>query len=248
MTDFTHQGYLGLLKFIKEELGYTIGPLRDFPEEGPFVILRHDIDFSVAKAAEMARLDSEAGVCSTFFVLLTAPYYNALSADNLSLLRSIAEMGHEIGLHYDCTGFELLTTEVRRRRVALLAEALADGVGHEVTSIAQHKPASAGVRETFPLFRDAYDPRFFPVNGYLSDSRMKFGTDDVQAFFRANQRSQVLIHPVWWHKSAKTRDEALRAIHAGVSTYVEGSIREEAASISRYFQAREATALKGNPA
>ena len=58
MTDFTHQGYLGLLKFIREELGYAIGPLRDFPEEGPFVILRHDIDFSVTKAAEMARLRS----------------------------------------------------------------------------------------------------------------------------------------------------------------------------------------------
>ena len=157
-------------------------------------------------------------------------------------------MGHEIGLHYDCTGFELLTTEVRRQRVSLLAEALADGVGQKVTSIAQHKPASAGVRETFPLFRDAYDPRFFPVNGYLSDSRMKFGADDVHAFFRANARSQVLIHPVWWHESAQTRDEALAAIQSGVSSYVEGMIREEAASISRYFQAREAAALKGNPA
>lgn len=248
MTDFTHQGYLGLLKFIREELGYAIGPLRDYPAEGPFVILRHDIDFSVSKAAEMARLDSEAGVRSTFFVLLTAPYYNALSANNLSLLRSIAKMGHEIGLHYDCTGFELLTTEVRRQRVALLAETLSDGVGQKVTSIAQHKPASAGVRETFPLFRDAYDPRFFPVNGYLSDSRMRFGTDDVQAFFRANQRSQVLIHPVWWHDTIKTRDEALKAIQTDVCAYVEGIIREEAASISRYFQAREATALKGNPA
>jgi hypothetical protein len=101
------------------------------------------------------------------------------------------------------------------------------------------------VRETFPLFRDAYDSRFFPVNGYLSDSRMKFGADDVQAFFRANPRSQVLIHPVWWHKSARTRDESLEAIHGSVSTYVEGIIREEADSISRYFKAREAAALKG---
>jgi hypothetical protein len=244
VTDFTHQGYLGLLKFIGTELGYPIGPLRDCPAEGSYVILRHDIDFSVSKAAEMAELDHEAGVRSTFFVLLTAPYYNALSHDNLSLLRSMTDMGHEIGLHYDCTGFELLTTEERRQRVALLAESLADGLGQKVTSIAQHKPASSGVRETFPLFRDAYDPRFMPVNGYLSDSRMKFGVDDVHAFLRANSRSQVLTHPVWWHKTAKTREESLEAIQMSVCTYVERLMREEADSISRYFQARQATALK----
>jgi hypothetical protein len=245
VTDFTHPGYLALLRFINRELGYPIGPLRDCPDDGPYVILRHDIDFSVRKAVEMAELDHEAGVSSTFFVLLTAPCYNALSEDNLRLLRSLAAMGHEIGLHYDCTGFELLTTEARRRRVALLAECLADGIGQQVTSIAQHKPASAGVRETFPVFRDAYDARFFPVNGYLSDSRMKFGTERVDAFFRANPRSQLLIHPVWWHQSSRSRDEALAAIQADVSIYVEGIIRREGESIAKYFQARQVPLEKG---
>ncbi|MBA3532780.1 MAG: hypothetical protein H0T73_12720 [Ardenticatenales bacterium] len=202
------------------------------------MFLRHDIDFSVRKAVEMAELDSQAGARATFFVLLTAPYYNALSQDNLALLRTIAGMGHEIGLHYDCTGFEELGSTARQQRIALLANCLADGLGQAVTSIAQHKPASAGVRETFAQFRDAYNPRFCSKDGYLSDSRKRFGVDDVYGFFRANPRSQLLIHPVWWHESARDRDGALGAIQEEASTYMAEFIREETSSLTRYFQAR----------
>jgi hypothetical protein len=235
---FLHAGYRRLLRFIGGELGRPLVPLRDAVREGPFVILRHDVDFSLDKAREMAELDHEAGARSTFFILLTTPYYNPFCAAGVRTLREIAALGHEIGLHYDASEFEAMPTEARRRRVALRAGALADAVGVPVTSIAQHKPASSGVRETFPDFRDAYDPRWCREIGYLSDSRMRWGQADVEGFFRAHTRSQLLVHPVWWSAEGTDRAGAFRAVRDGVVESVETLLRAEADSIEHWLRAR----------
>ena len=243
---FSHAGYRRLLEFISREMGYPLCPLREAPDEGPFVILRHDVDFSLAKAREMAELDHEAGARSTFFVLLTAPYYNPFSAAGVRALREIADLGHEIGLHYDSSEFEAMDTEGRRRRVGVRAAALADAVGQPVTSIAQHKPASSGVRETFPAFRDAYDPHWIHEIGYLSDSRMRWGYPDVEGFFRAHRRSQLLIHPLWWSAEPTDRVGAFRAVRDRAVETLEDLLRGEALSIERWLRARgEAEGVAG---
>lgn len=235
--DFTHAGYRRLLRYVQDGLGRPLGPLRAAPQAGPFVILRHDVDFSLRKAVEMARMDADEGARSTFFVLLTAPYYNPLSGEGAALLREIAGMGHEVGLHYDCTGFEAMDTGARRRRVALLAAALGDALGAEVTSIAQHKPASSGVRETFPAFRDAYEPRWIEP-GYITDSRQRWGQDDPEGYLRGHPRCQVLVHPVWWHAGPTDRAGSFAAVAEDGAAQVRGLLADEAAHIDRWVRAR----------
>ena len=150
MIDFTHRSYLELLKDMKDS-GRKIVSFRDIQNAGDaFVILRHDVDFSLQKALDMARLDNEAGATSTFFILLTAPYYNPLTEEGIKTIQEIVSLGHECGLHYDCTGFELLTEEQRQRRVKALAELLGDAAGITIRSIAQHKPAKSSIRQQFP--------------------------------------------------------------------------------------------------
>jgi hypothetical protein len=221
MTDFTHAGYLNLLHHLTSKLKYRVSPLRAFPANGDAVVLRHDIDFSISKAVEMAELDREAGVNSTFFVLLTSPFYNALSQDNLELLRRIKGLGHEIGLHYDCSPFDGLSPHEMEARIGVLIHSLSTLLEVEITSISQHKPATSKIHPVFEGYRDAYSPQYFRDIGYLSDSRMRFGAPDVLEFFERNRRSQLVIHPIWWNKEKTTlpaivdsfKDRASKELH-----------------------------------
>lgn len=224
--DFTHRAYCELLEYLRG-LGRRIVPFRDIPATGPYVILRHDVDFSVAKAEEMAVFDRQAGVQSTFFVLLTTPYYNPLDEENLRTLRRIVGMGHEIGLHYDCTGFDALTSAEQYRRIQSLAACLESHLDIRVKAIAQHKPAAASMHPEFPGYIDPYFQPFFKTIGYISDSRMLFRVKDVFAFFRDHPRCQALFHPIWWHAQPKTRAQIFEEIKGQLSQQFSHLIDEE---------------------
>lgn len=235
--EFSHAGYRRLLRFLRDDLGRPGAGLGSAPSEGPCTILRHDVDFSLRKAVEMARMDAEEGARATFFVLLTAPYYNPLSEKGAARVREIADLGHEVGLHYDASGFERMDSEARRRRVGLLAATLADVAGVEVTSVAQHKPASSPVRERFPAFRDAYEPRFVEA-GYLSDSRQRWSQDDPAEYLRAHPRCQLLVHPVWWHAEPVDRAGAFAAVGADAAALMQRQLAHEAAHVDAWFRSR----------
>lgn len=218
--DFTYRSYETLLRFIHDDLGRPIVPLRDVPDEGPFVILRHDIDCSMAKAREMAELEHRAGARATVFVLLTSEYYNALMPENLAAVREIASMGHEIGLHYDTSALPDGTAGSKADAVVQLARFLESYAGVPITSVAQHNPSTTDERLTIPGFRDAYDRPFFKDIGYLSDSRRLFGAPDVFQFFREHERCQFLVHPLWYHEVERSRREAFDDIRRAVDTLV----------------------------
>lgn len=236
MIDFSHKSYLGLLRYI-QGLGYRIGPFRDFSESDPYVILRHDIDFSITKAEEMAELDRHVGVQSTFFVLLTAPYYNPLWEENLQALRRIAAMGHEIGLHYDCSGFDALSADEQYHLIQTLAGCLESHLGMHVKSIAQHKPTAATTRPEFPGYLDAYSQRFFRDIAYISDSRMMFRVKDVHAFFRGHARCQAALHPVWWYAKPRTRMQVFEELKSQLAQQVNHLIDCEHSTILEFLAA-----------
>jgi hypothetical protein len=224
--DFSHRAYCELLEYIKG-LGDRIVPFRDIPPSGRYVILRHDIDFSVAKAEEMAALDRQAGVQSTFFVLLTTPYYNPLDEENLQILRRIIGMGHEIGLHYDCSGFDALTFDEQYRRIQSLAACLEHHLNIQVKVIAQHKPAAATMHPEYPGYMDPYCHPSFRDIAYISDSRMLFRVKDVYAFFREKPRCQAVLHPIWWHKQPKTRAQIFEEIKTQLAQQFSRMIDED---------------------
>jgi len=73
------------------------------------ILLRHDIDHSTSWACDMARVEAELGVCSTYFFLTTdlqrGHWKNADTRKrNIELLLEIQDLGHEVGLHYDVLG------------------------------------------------------------------------------------------------------------------------------------------------
>jgi hypothetical protein len=224
MIDFSYRSYVDLLRHIRE-VGRPVVPLREASATGPMVILRHDVDYSVRKAREMAAVEQREGVRATYMVLMTSPYYNLLQIENLRALRDIAAMGHEIGLHYDTDACLAGAGEAQAAEIVSQARFLETAADVVITSVAQHNPSVTSTRVSVPGYRDAYAAAYFKEIAYLSDSRRLFGAPDVYAFFRQHARSQLLIHPLWWFDEPVNRWSAFAAIHAAIAEEIDGRLR-----------------------
>ena len=96
---FSYAEYRNIITLVKQNL-----PIMDFSEvvaeTNSFCVLRHDIEFSIDRALEMARIEHEdLNVHSTYTVQLRNNTYNALSQKNIEAIQEIESMGHYIGLH-----------------------------------------------------------------------------------------------------------------------------------------------------
>jgi hypothetical protein len=63
------------------------------------LVLRVDIDLSLAKTAKILDTLLELGLLGTFFVRLHAPEYNPFSFEGFRILKRILAEGHELGYH-----------------------------------------------------------------------------------------------------------------------------------------------------
>lgn len=94
---FPLSAYINLLHDLREK-GYRLGPIGEYFEgvAAPFIFLRHDVDRFSSRAVHMARGEQVMGVKATYYFRcddrLRFPEEN---------IRFVAEMGHEVGFHYE---------------------------------------------------------------------------------------------------------------------------------------------------
>ena len=75
------------------------------------VFLRHDIDLCLSRAHDMAQIEKELGVHSTYYIMTRGAFYNIFSPASIELIEKIKNLGHDIGLHFDFSHVDHLTTE-----------------------------------------------------------------------------------------------------------------------------------------
>ncbi len=177
----------------------NLAPAKTFKEwkHGDNVFLiRHDVDFDISLAYEVALIEKKCGITSTFFILTTCESYNALSQYNSSLLRKMAAMGHEIGLHFDPS---LYPSEDDLGKAAIKeAWILAHAVKQDIRSLSLHNPSVYGEFPLFDGFNNAYDPAIFNDDTYIADSRMSFRGKNPFTWLQRvkNNTVQILLHPM----------------------------------------------------
>jgi len=209
--------------------------LMDIPR---FVIMRHDVEFSVPAALRLAEIDASEGVRSTFFFLQTSDY-NPFEEEEAGGIRRILDLGHDIGLHYDVALFERLqvdATAVVGAQIALF-EAYFDTT---VFAMSSHMPMRSGRTLTIPGVIDVYDPRYMVDIKYLSDSTQRWRegvvTDNLSRHDRIHLLTHEYIwHPLGWHWSALLFSEAQdkfqrnwRRAEASIELFGEGlQLREQ---------------------
>lgn len=99
--DFTLHVFKQLLLALKEQR-YTFQTFAEFlksPAER-VVILRHDVDARKLNSLQIAKLEAKLGITGTFFFRIVPQSFDA------EVIRQIAELGHEIGYHYEDLALE----------------------------------------------------------------------------------------------------------------------------------------------
>jgi hypothetical protein len=97
MIDFTVQIFRKLLLQLKNN-NFDFVTLADYLKTmpgGKIVILRHDIDKLPLNAELTARIENEFGIRGTYYFRMIPSVYNE------RIIKIIAELGHEIGYHYE---------------------------------------------------------------------------------------------------------------------------------------------------
>lgn len=202
--DFTEESYRDLL--IAAAGRRRFAGFQEAHAETAIALWRHDVDCSPQRALALARIESGVGVQSTFFFMLTSEFYNVLEPANAGIVRSIASMGHWIGIHFDPAAHAAAMDGAfdLAERLEADAHCFRRVLGVEPVAFSFHNPDVGDwlklEEERVNGLVNAYSARLKRDFEYCSDSngywRFKRLADVVAS--EPLRPLQVLTHPEWW--------------------------------------------------
>ena len=226
MKDFSIEKYEELCSTLLEN-NYDIITFRQYlsgDHETRFAILRHDVDSKSGRALRMAKIENKMGINASYY------FRTKKSVFNLDIIKSIYDLGHEIGYHYEVLsktgGDHLKAIKLFERELNEFRKFV------DIETICMHgSPLSKyDNRDLWKL----YDFRFFGLAGeaylsagddldYFSDTGWSWGnknklrdiiknnrsmktfdmTDDILSYMAKNAANKIylLVHPENWTNS-----------------------------------------------
>lgn len=218
-VDFSLQSYDDLLKLFLST-GYKFEKYRsqNLSDSTNLIILRHDVDFNPYDAQKIAEIEYRHEISSTYFFMLKSPLYNLLSPQCKKILYRIADMGHDIALHFDPQLY--LPIENEKLESYLLKEIELLRIHYPFANKDIFSFHRAGrLLNTLDLefmgsLEHTYQKNYFVPGQYFSDSRAKWGKDGnpLQSDAFKNRRGmQLVTHPMWWSQRGSNAIEKLAA-------------------------------------
>ncbi|HXU87953.1 MAG TPA: hypothetical protein VFQ62_03810 [Methylomirabilota bacterium] len=201
-TAYSLDTYRSLLELAQQQ-GYRFVSFLEAPDALPkSIYLRHDIDFSVTAAVELARVNAALGVQGTFFVLLRSEIYNVLSPRALESVGELRRLGQRLAFH--CWAPSLGDRDALARAVLEDFSVLQTALRPVDRVFSWHNPSGSSVEGRIdlevPTLVNAYGGRFAHEIRYVSDSNMRNSVADLCAHLRndAADSLQLLLHPINW--------------------------------------------------
>jgi hypothetical protein len=202
-AEFTESGYATLLDLAARRYRFASF---DAPGEAPHVLWRHDIDYSVHRAARLAQIEHERGLSSTYLFGLNMPFYDLRDPNVLCKAKEILALGHNAGLHFDPTvhGLENSAQEALEQCMAAERNTLQSLLDAPVDVVSFHNPTVGDFldvdKDSLGGMVNVYGPRFRDGYEYCSDSNGYWRFEPLGEVLEsgASQRIQVLTHPAWW--------------------------------------------------
>jgi hypothetical protein len=173
--------------------GYRFAFFDHDPEPGE-LLLRHDVDLSLAAALDLAKTESELGAASTYFLMTESVFYNLASAEGEHALERLRELGHRVGLH------------------AVWPNAELDDRFDPV--VAWHNPEPGYMSDPVDGAANVMEARFFSPDTYRSDSNQhwRHGCPHEELAAGRFRWLQLLTHPEIWVHPGDTMGETMLAL------------------------------------
>lgn len=214
---YNKRTYLKLIKNLR--LSYNIIPFCEIPRASAenqisYLILRHDVDTSIPQALEMARIEKNIGLRSTYFILVSSNHYNVLEGENALMIKQISNLGHEIGLHYDVSQYRYYIHEplqAARMEIQVLESIL----GKKIKSISSHAPSGPDSFIQIDGYINADDRKL--RDSYVHDSRRIWTIRSLSKLLDTHPpKVQLLIHPSIWIPEKSRKETILDLFLLGI--------------------------------
>ena len=237
MNNFNLNNYILLLdSLIKANYKfYKFQDALEGKECQSYVILRHDIDFSLDYVLDFAQVETQKNIGSTFFFHLRSPLYNLLSEEGRRILGTLYNAGHDVALHFDLSLCDDQISWNLKKELLIIKEffpfANTNIVSfHRIGNLAR----SLQELRLFDYVRHTYDKKFFIDISYFSDSKGQWGSYGYpleSSVFKKRGSMQILTHPLWWVENgntpmeklsnliSRTRNESIRRIESSAITF-----------------------------
>jgi hypothetical protein len=201
---------------------YSPRQLRDAVEaedtSKPLAFVRHDVDVCPRAALRMARLEIEHGLNSTYLFMVNSPLYRVEDREVAAIMALIADLGHEVGLHFDLDENHRIagcTLEVVEQEMAQAAARVERASGQIVRSVSFHRPIDTFLRGPLLVggLVNAYAAEL--MGWYLSDSNGCWREGEPIPSLMSPRHSilQMLVHPIWWGEAHMSYEDRLCAYH-----------------------------------
>lgn len=214
---FSYEEYREIIKAIKQsnkvENFYTA------VNKTEYVIMRHDVEFSVEDAYHLAEVEQKEEFYSTFLFQLTNNTYNLLSDKNINLVNQIHDMGHCIGFHYHMNNQHrksLTSQDIEQIKQDIISQInllnLVFNFKVDIFSIHRPTPDILRANIKFNHLINTYQDEYFtfvediekeiPKIRYISDARHRwnYGLYPDNKTIREKDKVQILLHPYSWSK------------------------------------------------
>lgn len=184
---FSIENYKNLLKVILEEKFVISTDLNIVTKE---MLLRHDIDFDLELAHQMAVIENFLGIKSVYLVMTQNPLYEIYSKQSIKYINKICSLGHEIGLHYDPSISDKQDFNDQFSKL--------DGtLGFESKFYSHHQPTLHGFNKIMDYGNKIDLNSLASDFEYISDSCMK-PRKDLFKVIQSQSKVHLLIHPEFW--------------------------------------------------
>lgn len=241
---FSYADYKEIINIIKAT-GKSMGYRKALGKKS-FVIMRHDVEYSVERAYSLAKVEESMDFTSTFFFQWTNNSYNILSRRNMDMIKDMHERGHCIGLHFALNG--MTDMGLIRKQIVKEINILSEMFGFEINTFSIHRPSKDVLRENIKLdgIINAYQDDFFTFTEnvpddvslkvkYMSDANhiWRYGYPD-EASINGNDRVQILTHPFAWCKQGYDNFDNYKSLMGEKLTEMIESIDQECKDFGEY--------------
>lgn len=169
----------------------------------PVLFLRHDIKISLSRALRMAEIEHEYGLPATYMIRADSPLYSLDEKNSRLQLWELAQMGHEVGLHFD-----LANDERQNRPFLSIVEDQLRPACERVEQITYRPVRSLSFHRRVPQLFDGPLQVCGRVNADACVLRQQFLSDVEGNRWNGKPSSgitlpggpvlQLLLHPIWW--------------------------------------------------
>lgn len=201
-NDFTLENYRNLLILAQENYSFSF-----FSQKKLYaiksLILRHDVEFSVPIALEMAKTEHDLGIRATYFIQLHGDFYNALEGKTFKQIREIEALGHQLALHFDAHFWEISREDQLDSCLKKDKETFEKYFFTEPKVFSFHNNNSFTLscnKDSYAGMINVYSSIFTKEYGYCADSTGYWRYEVLEDRLREakDQVLQVLIHDGMW--------------------------------------------------